>query len=286
MASQLADYEIVGPAIDERVLPCMRARRPTRLGAGDATVWLLGPATRAPWELVRARLDAVAAVRSENLPAWLEAGTSEWSQRPVVWMSAGTLVTGTLASPPRELSAPEKLRAVAAAARGAHALHEHGQLHGAICPQAVALAVSDGAMVSGFSSLATPEASSQQAWKAVLGPPPLADGKQPVAYVGYPPLGYMDPELLRGEGGRWSDIWSLGATVRQVLVGSPPLPSTEEVPVVQGLAKVLAAPLPATAELPQQVAGVVNACLSLDPLDRPATARDVADQLEDAANRW
>lgn len=285
MASQLADYEIVGPAIDERVLPCLRARRPARLGAGEATVWLLGPAARGSWEAARTRLEAIAAVRSEQLPAWLEAGTAEWERRPVFFVSASTLVSGTLASPPGELSVPDKLRAIAAAARGAHALHEHGQLHGAICPQAVALVAPASSLAGTFGSPPAPGAP-QPSWRGVLGPPSLADGKRLVAHVGYPPLSFLDPQLLRGEGGRWSDIWGLGATVRQVLVGSAPFPGTEELPVVQGLAKVLAAPVPAPADLPERVAGIVASCLSLDPIDRPATARDVADQLEDAASRW
>jgi hypothetical protein len=286
MASQLADYEIAGPAMDDRVLPCLRARRPARLGAGEATVWLLGPAGRGSWEAARARLEAVAAVRSDQLPSWLEAGTAEWAQRPVVWVSAATLVAGTLASPPGDLSVADKLRAVAAASRGAHALHEHGQLHGAICPQTVALVAADGVLTSTFGSPPAPGAPQQRVWKGVLGPPSLADGKQPVAHVGFPPLGFVDPQLLRGDGGRWSDIWGLGATLQQALVGSPPFPGTEELPVVQGLAKVLAAPAPAKADLPERVAGLVQACLSLDPIDRPATARDFADQLDDVASRW
>ena len=64
---------------------------------------------------------------------------AEWSQRPVIWLSASNPVTGTLASPPPAMDMPARLRAIAGAARGAHSLHEQGQLHGAICPQAVAL---------------------------------------------------------------------------------------------------------------------------------------------------
>jgi hypothetical protein len=266
MASQLADYEITGPALDERVLPCLPARCPSRLGSGVATLWVLGPLARVPIEPARARLEAVAAVRSENVPAWLETGTGEFADRQVVWVSASTEVVGTLASPTADMGVPDKLRALAAAARAAHDLHERGQLHGAICPQAIALRPGGAG--------------------AVLGPPSLADGKQPVAHVGYPPLGYADPQLLRGEGGRWSDIWGLGATLRQVLTGSPPFQGIEELPVVQGLATLLAAPSVGPGAPPGQLAGLVNACLSTDPLDRPATAKDVAEQLEGAASQW
>ena len=289
MASQVADYEITGPAFDERVLPCLSARRPARLGGGDATVWVLGPSARVPWDAARARLEAVAAVQSPQLPSWIEAGTGEWAQRPVVWVSAATKVAGTLASPPVGMSTADKLRAVAAAARAAHALHERGQLHGAICPQAVALvSLQPNVSPSGFAEApgAPAAAPSNGALRGMLAPPSLADGRQPVAHVGYPPLGYADPQLLRGEGGRWSDIWGLGATVHQVVSGSPPFPGLEDLPVVQGLTRLLSVPSPSQQQLPGQVATLVGACLSADPLDRPATAKDVADQLEDAAARW
>jgi eukaryotic-like serine/threonine-protein kinase len=294
MASQVADYEIVGPNFDERVLPCLGARRPARLGGGDATVWVLGPVARAPWDVARARLEAVAAVRSPQLPSWLETGTGEWAQRPVVWVSSANKVAGTLASPLGAMSTADKLRALAAAARAAHVLHEHGQLHGAICPQAVAVVANQPEVpLSGFGGAfgsvgaqgetGTPSPST---YTGILAPPSLADGMQPVAHVGYPPLGYADPQLLRGEGGRWSDIWGLGATAHQLLTGSPPFPGLEDVPVVQGLARLLSVPTPSQQQLPGQVAALVSACLSADPLDRPATAKDVAERLEDAAARW
>jgi serine/threonine protein kinase len=104
-----------------------------------------------------------------------------------------------------------------------------------------------------------------------------------VAQIGYPPLAYIDPQLLRGAGGRWSDIWALGATVQQVLTGQVPFPGIEELPVVQALAQLLTAPTPARAELPSSVAALVSACLAVDPADRPATAAEVADRLDEAA---
>jgi len=281
---QLRDYEVTGPALDQRVLPSLPARQPARLGGGDATIWLLGPLARTPWELARARLEAIGAVRSDYLPSWLEAGTAEWAQRQVVWVSAADAIVGTLASPPADMKLTDKLRALAAAARAAHALHEHGLLHGAICPQSVVLLGRAGTQAEAFGGSVGAGASAQPP-RGVLGPASLADGKQPVAHVGYPPLGYLDPQLLRGEGGRWSDIWGLGATLHQLLTGSAPFGQLEAVPVVQGLAQLLAAP-PPRPEATGPLVGLVNACLSLDPLDRPPTARDVAEQLEEGAARW
>ncbi|MGH9106723.1 MAG: protein kinase domain-containing protein [Acidimicrobiales bacterium] len=291
MARQLADYEITGVVADDGVLPCFHARRPPRLG-GDGppvTIWVLGPLARTPWVAARARLEPLSSARAEYLPQWLESGTGEWAERPVVWLSASTAVTATLASEPAGMSLPARLRALAAAARGAHALHERGQLHAGICPQAVALvSASVGPTSSGLGgggAAGGGAAGGSPLGGAVLAPPPLANGERPLAQVGYPPLGYVDPQLLRGEGGRWSDIWSLGATIRYAVTGSPPFPGIEDLPVVRALAQMLTVPAPAPAEMPVPVADLVERCLSRDPEARPATANDVAAQLEEVAAR-
>jgi eukaryotic-like serine/threonine-protein kinase len=297
LASQLADYEITGSVLDDGTTPCLQARRPARLGGSGApvTIWVLGPLARTPWTMARSRLEAAAAVRGSNLPDWLEAGVAEWAQRPVIWVSASTQVTGTLASPPPGMDVPARLRALAAAARGAHSLHEQGQLHGAICPQAIALVTSDqtgqpdqtgqadqtGQPFGGLGATGPAQTAT-----AVLAPPSLANGERPVAQVGYPPLAFMDPQLLRGEGGRWSDIWALGATAHQVAGGSAPFPGIEEVPVVHALSRLLTAPAPGPGDSPAPVAEVIARCLAIDPTDRPATAGEVADRLDDAAAKW
>jgi serine/threonine-protein kinase len=162
------------------------------------------------------------------------------------------------------MSLADKLRALAVAARGAHELHEHGELHAAICPQAVALC-EDGS--------------------AVLGPPSLTNGKRPLAQVGYPPLAYIDPQLLRGEGGRWSDIWALGATAYQIAMDVPPFQGLEEAPVVQALSQLLASPAPALHNMPAAISDLVGECLAVGPADRPQTAAEVATRLDDAASR-
>jgi hypothetical protein len=285
LASQLADYEITSSVLEDGTVPCLRARRPARLGGDSApvTIWILGPLARTPWTVARSRLEPVAAIHGNNLPQWLEAGVAEWAQRPVIWVSATTPVIGTLASPPPGVDVPAQLRAVASAARGAHSLHEQGQLHGAICPQAIALVASDQSDGGAFGGAAVTGAGPSGA--AVLAPPSLAGGDRPVAQVGYPPLAFMDPQLLRGEGGRWSDIWALGATVHQAVTGSAPFQGIEDVPVVQALSRLLMATAPALGQLPGPIADLVASCLAVDPAERPPTARDVADRLDEAATK-
>jgi len=289
LASQLADYEITSSVLEDGTTPCLRARRPARLGGDGApvTIWILGPLARTPWTVARARLEPVASVRSGYLPEWLEAGVTEWSDRPVIWVSASTPVTGTLAAPPPDMGMPARLRSIAAAARGAHLLHEQGQLHAAICPQAVALVTRDqGAGGASFAPAGTGGMAGNAGADAVLAPPSLANGEHPLAQVGYPPLAFMDPQLLRGEGGRWSDIWALGATVQHIVAGTTPFPGIEEVPVVQALSRLLMTPAPVIGDMPGPVADVVTACLSIDPTNRPATAMEVADRLDESAAKW
>ncbi len=263
MANQVAGYEVTKAVVEDGTLPCLRAKRPERLGQGaPVTVWILGPVARLAWTAAKARISSFAAVRGAGLPAWIEAGIGERDQRPVIFVSAEVEVAGTLASAPAELDVPARLRALARAARGAHVLHEHGLIHAAICPQVVALC-EDGT--------------------AVLGPPALADGTRLLAQVGYPPLGYIDPQLLRGSGGRWSDIWALGATAHYVVTGMAPFQGLDDVPVVDALSRQLASPPPALAPLPAAVAEIVGRCLAVDPAVRPQTAAEVADTLEQAA---
>jgi eukaryotic-like serine/threonine-protein kinase len=292
LATQLADYEVTGSVLEDGTTPCLRARRPARLGGdnGAVTIWILGPLARTPWPAARSRLEPIAAVRGDSLPDWLEAGIADWAQRPVVWVSAATPVTTTLASPPAGMDVRAQLRAIASAARGAHALHEQGQLHGAICPQAVAIVGSDqaGSEASGGPGTTAGGEGANLSYSAaaVLAPPSLADGGRPVAQVGYPPLAFMDPQLLRGAGGRWSDIWALGATAHQVVAGSPPYQGLEEVAVVQAISRLLTGPAPVLGQLPGAVNDLIASCLSIDPADRPSTAREVADRLEEAAGTW
>ena len=271
MAGQLADYEITGKLSDDGTVVCLSATRPARLAPGPSpvTVWVMGPQARSPWATAQTRLGPAATVHDPGLPDWLEAGVSDWAERPVVWVSSADAVTSTLAASAPSGALPDRLGALAGAARGAHALHERGVLHGAICPQSVAL-VDRGA----------------GARAGVLAPPSLADGQKLVAQIGYPPLAYVDPQLLRGEGGRWSDVWGLGATLHFLLTGRPPYAGLDDLPVVQALAQLMASsPVPLDGLAPAATE-LVGACLAVDPAARPATAAEVARRIDELAATW
>ncbi|MGC8628441.1 MAG: hypothetical protein ACP5VR_13000, partial [Acidimicrobiales bacterium] len=71
-----------------------------------------------------------------------------------------------------------------------------------------------------------------------------------------------------------------------VATGSPPFQGLGDIPVVQALSRQLEPPLPALAPLPSAISTLVNSCLATGPADRPQTAAEVADALEQAAARW
>jgi hypothetical protein len=65
-----------------------------------------------------------------------------------------------------------------------------------------------------------------------------------------------------------------------------PFPGLEELSVVQALSKLLSTPPPVLAKMPDAISEVVAECLSTDPANRPATANEVAERLDEAASKW
>ena len=93
-------------------------------------------------------------------------------------------------------------------------------------------------------------------------------------------LEYTDPAiLLGGEASRATDIWALGAVLHRVLTGLSlygELPSGEPLFVVRAI--LASAPEP-HGSLSAEDAALIRACISNNPADRPATAKDVADRI-------
>ena len=49
LPSQVADYEITSSVLEDGTTPCLRARRPARLGGGEepVTIWIWAPGANA-----------------------------------------------------------------------------------------------------------------------------------------------------------------------------------------------------------------------------------------------
>jgi serine/threonine-protein kinase len=114
----------------------------------------------------------------------------------------------------------------------------------------------------------------------------LADpkGTQPGIVCGTPE--YMSPEQARGEplDGR-SDLYSVGVVLYELLTGRLPFDEPDRGAVVEAqIGEVPADPREIAPErgIPEKLAAVVLRTLAKRPEDRPATARDLADALDDA----
>jgi serine/threonine-protein kinase len=179
------------------------ARTSRRLGIEPDTVavkLLTLPSTDG-FDALADELSLFAALGCPQLVPMYEVGTDAG----VVFYAMGHEPFGSLSGPARELSRAEQLRAVATAARGAHAMHEAGLVHRGIGPTNILLGTAG----------------------AVLAEPVVGHlltrghtliGLGAGARAGR--LEFVAPELMRGRpAGRASDIWSLGVTLHLVLTG-------------------------------------------------------------------
>lgn len=179
--------------------------------------------------------------------------------------------SGSLAAPGRHLSRRERLGAVAAAARGAHALHEAGLAHRGIGPTNVLLG-------AGGPVLAEP------AVGHILTEGHTLIGLGTTSRTGR--LEFLAPELMRGQpAGRASDIWSLGVTLHRLLTGHglfPALASADPFTAVRIYLR--SRPEPGEDLTDGERTAIVTA-LHPDPARRYRTAADLADAVDELARR-
>lgn len=258
----VGDYELVrslGVGADGRT---WLARPPGRLGlAADlvAIEVLDRPVRDAGFAAIVEVLQVVAAVRSPHLVRLLDVGRAG----RLGWVAFEWPALGSLAAPARPLGRTDAVRAVAAAARGAHALHQAGLAHGAVSPSTVLL----GAQGAALGPLALGR---------FVEPGLVLDGDRTLI-----DLDCTDPGMLLGEPpSRASDVWSLGATLHRVLTGASLVGVVPDVDVSLALRRFLAARPTLAGPLSPGCARVVIDCLHEDPADRPTTAELVAERLE------
>lgn len=202
-------------------------------------------------------LRAFAAVQSPHLVTLYDAGqdgstffySMEWSP------------LGTLQTPSQRPNGPETVRAVAAGARAAHALHEGGVLHRSISPVSILITPDGGKLTDlGLAEVINP-------------------GQTATSVGGVGTVEYIDPSILLGDrASRASDIWSLGATLHKARTGQGIFGELPAEPLA-AIRKVLAGTPQMAPSLPPQEVAIIQRCLA--PIgSRYETAAELADDLD------
>ncbi len=224
-----------------------------RLGRRVALKILHGSDPETPRRLL-AEARAQARVRHDHVLEVYETG--ELNGRP--YIAVRHVDGGTLAELDDGVSLEQRVRLMAQAAEGLHAAHREGLLHGDVKPSNVMVETTpDGDLVAriGDFGIATELA---------------GDRAEPAGLAGTPEL--MAPELLRGDRGaadRRSDVFSLGATLHQVLL--------EELPAHESTSlRDLRERAPS---LPADLAAILARCLAENPAERYPSARAVSEDL-------
>ncbi len=157
---------------------------------------------------------------------------------------------------------------IAQAARGLHAAHERGVLHRDVKPDNILVSQSGHVTVSDF-GLALYDVADQEE-EDLCGT-----------------LGYMAPEVvLNGQFAVASDLFALGATLLELLTGTPPFEGEESGEVLH--ATVHYDPttlLNGRRDLPDALVALCKSLLGKDPMRRPASAAFVAAALEETLQK-
>ena len=260
MRSSIADYEII------RALPLTGAgqtrylgRPPDRLGVDEPVMITELAVDAAGWRDLTSQLSRLAGIDSDRLLTLYEVGPDLDAQGAGVYLVTEAASGGSADDPVDPFDAATRIRAVADAARGAHAMHEAGMVHGSISSSSIFL-TSRG---------------------AVLGPPNFGLPAGEVARMrDWRSLVVLDPALLRGEEpSRSSDVWALAATLHDRFSRRPLYPGIAEDPGVTAVQRVLFTRPEIDPTLPADLMHTLTSFLADDPAERPKTAEDLADRL-------
>ena len=240
------------------------ARPPERLGLTSdyVAVKVLGLNTSDDaFRRVANELKLFASVECEQLVALYDAG----QQAGVFFYAMEYFPRGSLGQPAEPPARPTVLRAVADAARAAHALHEAGVAHRDIKPANVLLGEGSGRL-------------SDLGLAQILSPGQTVTGIGPVGTIEY-----MEPAMVLGEpAGRASDVWSLAATLHKALTGASLYGEIPE-DLVAALRHVVQSRPVVANDVTEGERELIESCLAADRGERPATAADVARRLDELA---
>lgn len=261
MLSSIADYEFIQLLGEGSHGSFWLARRPARLEvAADqvAVKTLVHAATDADFERLSAELRHYAAISSTELVPLYDVG----QQGGTLYYAGQYFPDGSLAQPARPFTRASVLSALADAATAAHALHEAGLAHRGIKPGNILI---DGSRAKlGDIGLTH-----------VLNPGQTVTGLDHIGSIEY-----LAPELIQGQSAsRASDIWALGATMHKVLTGRPIYPELPDGSLLQALRYLLSEQPTLNETLRDEERALIERTLSADPVERPLTALEFAEEV-------
>ncbi|GAA5130533.1 protein kinase domain-containing protein [Pseudonocardia adelaidensis] len=259
--ASIADYEVVGLLGEGPHARCYVARPPARSGELVAVKVFTERVGEPAFDRAVQELRAVAAVGSPHVVPVFDAVLGENFAYAMEYLPLGSLAEQQAIRP----ASAEVLAALEHAARGAHALHEAGIVHGGIHPGNVLLAEEANGTLGGR-----------------LAEPGLARVLMPGAVVPGAGRGgvleFRDPDLLDGASpSRRTEVWALGATIHRVLSGGGLYGELPGHPL--GAIRELRSTSPQVRPgLEPGEAAVVRDCIA-EGAGRLRTAADVADRL-------
>lgn len=258
----IADYEMVRSLGHGNHGEFFLAKPPARLGLDDEYVALKvlsGSTSEDTFRRATRELKHFAKVRSPYLVTLLDAG----QDGDRFFYTTQYFALGSLAAPARPLEKDEILRAVADAARAAHALHEAGLAHRAIKPGNVLL-VDDGGRLSDLGL------------SQILQPGATVTGVGPVGSVEY-----LDPAILNGErASRSTDVWSLAVTLHRALTGVGVYGELPDSDPLLAIRRVLSTEPTLSDRLTPGERAVIEAAMDPEVARRPPTAEELASRVD------
>lgn len=256
----IADYEFVRSLGKGNHGEFFLATKPARLpiDAEQVAVKVLsGPTTEDVFRRATRELSAFAAVQSPYLVTLYDAGQQGGTfYYAMEYFPQGSLAT---AHPDRATA----IKAVADAARAAHALHEHGIVHRDINPGNIMLH-EGGAKLSDLGL------------SQVLSPGVTITGMGSVTSIEY-----TDPGLIQGAApSRATDIFSLGAVLHRAIAGVGLYGVLPEGDAMLALRKVFASQAELAPGLDPDLVSAIQWAITPNVAERPSTAEEYANRLD------
>ncbi len=262
---RIADYELEASLGSGNHGEFFVARPPGRLGLDVDKVAVKVLALNASDDAFRRvgnELKLFASVACPQLVQLYDAG----HQGGVFYYAMEYFDQGSLGRPATTPQRRQALQAVADAARAAHALHEAGVAHRDIKPANVMLANGGGKL-------------SDLGLAQILSPGQTVTGIGPIGTIEY-----MEPALILGErAGRATDVWALAATLHRALSGTSIYGAIPDGDLLTALRHVVQTPPVVSDGLSEEEASLIRWCLAPERSDRPATAAEVAQHIDQLA---